>query len=240
MNSLLRAALLACVCSQLQAVDWKALKPRGYVSDFAEVIDADSKAALEQYCTTVEKSTGIQMALVTVKTLEGEPIEDVANDIFRSFGVGKKGKDDGVMLLLAIDDHRSRLEVGGGLGGVLPDAMDGLVLESMRPALRRGEYGPALISAADTIGSTIAKAKGVTLTTSLPSQRTYQPRDSGGIPWPVILGGIVLLLFLMRAGSGRGGGGFLTGMLLGNLLGGGGYRGGVGGGFGGFGGGDGG
>ncbi len=248
MNSLFRAALLACVCVQLQAVDWKALKPQGYVSDFAGVLDADSKAALEQYCAMVEKSTGVQMALVTVKSLEGEPIEDVANDIFHSFGVGKKGKDDGVMLLLAIDDHRSRLEVGGGLGGVLPDAMDGLVLESMRPALRQGQYGPALIAAADTIGATIAKAKGVTLATGLPSPRTYQPRDSGGIPWPMILGGIVLLLFLMRAGSGRGGGGFLTGMLLGNLLGGGGgYRGGGGGfgggdggggGFGGFGGGD--
>ncbi|MDQ2899887.1 MAG: TPM domain-containing protein [Acidobacteriota bacterium] len=247
MNSLLRAALLACVCFQLQAVDWKALKPQGYVSDFAGVIDADSKAALEQYCATVEKSTGVQMALVTVKTLEGEPIEDVANDIFHSFGVGRKGKDNGVMLLLAVDDHRSRLEVGGGIGDVLPDAMDGLVLEAMRPALRQGQYGPAMIAAADTLGSTIAKAKGVTLATSLPRQRTYQPQGSGGIPWPIILGGIVLLLFLMRAGGGRGGGGFLTGMLLGNLLGGGGYRGGGGGfgggdggggGFGGFGGGD--
>ncbi|MGI8988323.1 MAG: TPM domain-containing protein [Bryobacteraceae bacterium] len=241
MNSIVRAALLACLCTQLQAVDWKALKPQGYVSDFAGVIDADSKAKLEQYCTAVEKSTGVQMALVTVKTLEGEPIEDVANDIFRSFGVGKKGKDDGVMLLLAVDDHRNRLEVGGGLGGVLPDAMDGLVLEAMRPALRQGQYGPALISAADSIGSTIANAKGVTLAVNLPRQTTYRQQDSGGIPWPLILGGVVLLLFLMRAGSGRGGGGFWTGMLLANMLGGGGYRGGSGGGgFGGFGGGDGG
>ncbi len=237
--TLLRAALLACVCFQLRAVDWKALKPQGYVSDFAGVVDGESKASLEQYCDTVKRSTGIEMALVTVKTLEGEPIEDVANDLFRSFGVGKKGADTGVMLLLAVDDRRSRLEVGGGVGDVLPDAMSGVVLEAMRPALRQGQYGSAMVAAAETIGSTIAKAKGVTLTAQLPRQRAYPQQDTG-IPWPMILAGVVVLLFLMRAsGGGRsGGGGFWTGMLLGNLLGGGGYRGGGGGSWGGFGGGD--
>ena len=93
-------------------VDWAALKPQGYVSDFANVIDAQSKTELEAYCTRVEQQTGAQMALVTVESLSGEPVEDVANTIFRAWGVGKKGKDEGIMLLLSeIGDRRDRLEV---------------------------------------------------------------------------------------------------------------------------------
>ncbi len=232
-------ALLFLFCSQLFAVDWKALKTQGYVSDFAAVVDAQSKTQIEQYCAAVKQATGVEIALVTVKTLEGEPIEDVTNDIFRSFGVGKKGVDNGVMLLLAVDDHRSRLEVGGGVGDVLTDAMSGEVLDAMRPALRQRQYGPAMIAAAGTIGDAIAKAKGVSIAVALPRPEIHE-QPGAGIPWPMILIGIVFLLFLMRAGSGRGGGGgFWTGILLGNLLGGGGgYRGGGGGNWGGFGGGD--
>src|SRR5258708_39693537 len=86
------AALFVCV---LAAKDWKALKPTGYVNDFANVIDPASKSALEAYCTRVEQATGAQMAFVTIPSLEGEAIEDVANDIFRNFGIGQKGKDNG-------------------------------------------------------------------------------------------------------------------------------------------------
>src|SRR3954452_16965968 len=96
------------------AVDWKALKPEGYVSDFAHRIDPASKTQLENYCTTVEQATGAQIALVTIPSLEGEPIEDVANTIFRAWGVGQKGKNEGILLLLAINDRRNRLEVGYG------------------------------------------------------------------------------------------------------------------------------
>ncbi len=83
------AALFACA---LPAKDWKTLKPTGYVSDFASVIDPASKSTLESYCGRVEQATGVQMAFVTISSLEGEAIEDVANDIFRGFGVGQKGQ----------------------------------------------------------------------------------------------------------------------------------------------------
>ena len=88
----LRLGLLLglCACAG-RAVDWKALQPQGYVSDFAGVIDPASKAQLEAYAGTVEQSTGAQMALVTIASLEGEPIEDAANTIFRAWGVGQKG-----------------------------------------------------------------------------------------------------------------------------------------------------
>src|SRR2546425_10146876 len=144
------------------AVDWKALKPQGYVSDFAGVIDAQSKAELDNYCGRVEQQTGAQMALVTIQSLSGEPIEDVANTLYRAWGVGKKGKDEGILLLLAVGDRRDRLEVGYGLEPLLPDGFDGDILRAMRPALRQSQYGERPRAAAATVGGRIAQAKGGT------------------------------------------------------------------------------
>ncbi len=231
------------------AVDWQALKPQGYVSDFAQVIDAGSRARLEAYCAAVERATGAQIALVTLPSLGGEPVEDVANTIYRAWGVGKKGSDEGVMLLLSIGDRRSRLEVGYGLEPVLPDGFVGSVLREMRPALRQEQYGEALMAAAETIGNTVAKAKNTRIDVQLP-RRIRQPAGSD-IPWGTLIAGAVLLLIFLRGrgprGYGGGGGGVLAGMILGNLMSRGSWgsrgSGGFGGfdsgdGFGGFGGGD--
>jgi uncharacterized protein len=236
------------------AVDWKALKYQGYVNDFAGVIDARSKAALEDYAGRVEQATGAQLAFVTLPSTQGEPIEDVANDIFRAWGIGHKKEDDGAMMVLSIEDRKSRLEVGGGLGGVIPDVMAGRLLDQMRPALRAKQYGEAMLVAAEQLGGAIAEGKGVTIQ---PLRVRRQVRRSTGdsIPWPLILFAIFILLSVLRGGrggrGGGGGGGFWAGLLLSQLLnsgrrgsggGGGGFggydSGGSGGGFGGFGGGD--
>jgi uncharacterized protein len=238
------AAVLALLVSTALAADFGALKPQGYVSDFAGVVDAAARASLDRYCTTVERSTGAQIALVTLPTLEGEPIEDVANLLFRRWGVGAKGKNEGILLLLVVGDRRSRLEVGYGLEPIMPDGFAGGLLRQMRPALAAQHYGDALAVAAQTIGAKVAEAKGVKLA---PAEYVPQRRSrSSSIPWPLLLGGLGLLLWLLMAGrSGGSGGGLLPGLILGQLLGrsfggsgGGGFGGSGGGGFGGFGGGD--
>lgn len=253
-------ALLSLAAVTGNAADWKGLKPQGYVSDYAGVIDPRSRAALESYAARVEKATGAQLAFVIIPSLDGQPIEDVGNDIFRSLGVGRKKEDDGAMVLLAVAERHSRLEVGGGLGEAVPDSMAGLLLDDMRPALREGDYGVAMLMAAERLGSTLAKAKNVEIPPPDRSRNVdRQTRDS--IPWPLIFLGIFLLvMFLRRGGGGRhsggggGGGGFWAGLLLGQLLSGSGRRdggsygggggfggydsGGSDGGFGGFGGGD--
>jgi uncharacterized protein len=211
------AGLLAFTAA---AVDWKALKPQGYVSDFAQVIDPAARQQLEAYCSAVERATGAEIALVTVPTLSGEPVEDVANTIYRAWGVGKKGQNEGVLLLLSINDRRSRLEVGYGLEPILPDGFAGSVLREMRPALRQSRYGDAFMAAAETIGNTVAKAKNTTIDTRLPQRA--RPEPEGSIPWvPLVIGGLALLFFLRRGGPrghGGGGGGFLTGLILGNMM----------------------
>jgi uncharacterized protein len=220
------------------AVDWKALKPQGYVSDFAGVVDAASRSQLERYCAAVERAAGAQMALVTLPGLQGEPIEDVANTIFRAWGVGQKGSDEGILLLLSIGDRSSRLEVGYGLEPYIPDGFAGSVLREMRPALRQQQYGAALMAAAQTIGSRVAQAKGVSLDTQLP--RRVPRRSHDAFPWPALLGGAFLLFWLLRAGGrgGRGprggGGGLLAGLILGQMMTRSGWGGRGGGGFGGF------
>jgi uncharacterized protein len=260
MKSALRLpAALLCLSLSASAVDWKSLKPEGYVSDFAHVVDPSSRAQLEDYAARVQQATGAQLAFVTLPSLQGEPIEDVTNDIFHAWGVGQKTEDNGAMMLLSVGDHKSRLEVGGGLGGILPDGMAGILLDDMRPALRQGQYGEAMLAAAQRLGSTIAQSKGVAIPGPALRRRVQRaPQDN--IPWPLIFIGIFILLAILRRGGGGryhggggGGGGFWTGLLLGQLLnsgrgwsgggrdggGFGGYdSGGSGGGFGGFGGGD--
>ena len=100
----------------------------------------------------------------------------------------------------------------------MPDGFVGSVLREMRPALRQQRYGEAMMAAAETIGATIAKSKNVTLTAQLP--RRIRPDTNDSIPWPVIIGGVFLLIWLSRRGGprgygGGGGGGFLPGMILG-------------------------
>jgi uncharacterized protein len=257
----LKYCLLFCLASAAIAADWKSLKPQGYVSDFAGVVDAPSRAAIEDYAARVQQATGAQLAFVVLPSLQNEPIEDVANDIFHAWGVGQRKEDNGAMVLLSVGDRKSRLEVGGGLGEAVPDSMAGLLLDDMRPALREGNYGAALLAAAERLGGTIAKAKGVAIAAPQGEVRRVQPSPRDSIPWPLIFLGLFFLLVLLRRGGngggrgrlGGGGGGFWSGMLLGQMLnsgrgwagggrdggGFGGYdSGGSGGGFGGFGGGD--
>ncbi len=238
------------------ALDISKLQPQGYVSDFAGVVDVSSKTQVESYLTRLKQATGVEVAVVTVDTLDGDPIEDVANSLYRKWGIGVKGQNEGALLLLAVRDRKSRVEVGYGLEPVMPDGFAGSVLREMRPSLQEGAYGQALLAGTARIGEAIAKAKGVTLDRTLTRRNTPRRNvgDGGGIPWPLVIVGIVILLGLLGRGGGSGGG--LAWFLLGNILGsgtryrgggwgGGGFGGGGGGGgdsggggFGGFGGGD--
>src|ERR1700760_3869851 len=107
--------LLALAALPAWGLDTKALKPAGYVNDFSNTLDASSKQTLEEYCANLERVTGVQMAIVLVNTLDDEPVEDVANRLYREWGIGKKGKDEGILILLAVKDRKSRAELGSGV-----------------------------------------------------------------------------------------------------------------------------
>ena len=253
------AWLLAILCVALPgfaALDIDSLKPEGYLSDYAKVVDAASKQQIEDYCYRVEQTVGVQIAAVTVPSLDGRDIETVANRLFRHFGVGKKQGDSGVLLLLAVNDRKSRIEVGYGNEQYLTDATSGTILRSVQPDLRAGNYGPAIYQAVQGITARIAAGKGIAPPAAAAApQPRREVEHRRGIPFPLIVLGLFFLFWLFSRGgrSGRGGGGtgggFLPGMIIGSMLGGGrggwgggGFGGwdsggGGGGGFGGFGGG---
>lgn len=246
----------------VSAVDINSLpKPTGYVSDLANVVSPEDKEQLETFCTKVEQQLGVQLALVTIDTVGDRPIEDFAIELARKWGVGDRKSNQGVLLLLAVKDHKDDIETGRGIEPYLTDGFSGSILRSLRPELRDSNYGGALFTGARAIAQQIAQGKGIAFSDELPQAQTQtRPvpfRHRSGIPGPLLIFGIFLVIWLIsRAGRGGrgGGGGFWTGILLGNLLSGGrgwgsggggwgsggGFGGdsGGGGGFGGFGGGD--
>jgi len=257
--SLLRAAIalliLFCAASGrglAAAEKVEQLSPQGDVNDFAGVLDAESRQQITALSQELDQKADAQLAVVTIHTLEGDTAQDFANRLFEKWGVGPKGKDRGVMVLLAVDDRQYWTEVGYGLEPILPDGKVGGFGREMLPLLRQRQYGTALLQISSQIASTIAEDRGVTLTQGSPSAA---PRETPvpsfhGIP-PALLNILILLLFfggwrllaflfalggLSRDRRGRGYGGGWWGGPMGGW--GGGYGGsGGGGGFGGFGGG---
>ena len=197
------AALAALFSSTLFGLDTSKLKPTGYVNDFAHVLDPRGAAVLEAYCANLERVTGAQMAIVTVDSLEGDPIEDAANRLYREWGIGKKGKDEGILILLSVKDKKDRAEVGYGLEPIVPDGYAGGVLRGVRPILRQGNYAGALLAAAQQYGSRIAEQKGVDLGVGRPPVRDHTVSQRNSIPWPILLGGIFLVFWLIGKMSKR-------------------------------------
>lgn len=250
-----KAALLLCLflvlCPLAFPADFASLKPQGYISDYAGVLQSETRTRLERYCAEIEAKTGAQIAVLLIPSLQGEPVEDVAVDVFQKWGVGKKGTDEGVLLLLATQDRRMRLEVGYGLEPVIPDGFAGSVLRAMRPALRQGDYAGAVTEAVRTLGERIAQAKGVQIGEGLPPRRSKGGREEAPALLPMLVMALLFLTWIVAmARAGRRPGGrthgtdVLTGMIIGSILGrsiggprgGGGFGGYGGGGFGGFGG----
>jgi uncharacterized protein len=244
---LLVAALLLTFPAGSAAISPEQLQYSGYVNDYARVIDAESARRLEALCGEVDRKTGAQIAIVTIESLEGESIEDFTNRLASRWGVGHKGDNRGLMILLAIGDRQSRIEVGYGLEPILPDGRVGSIQREWRPLLRSGDYGGALLQATSQIAEIIARDRGVQLDFQLPRRAQPRREESEGPSW---LGILVFLIFLLLVGGGgvlpwlfwllsgsprrRGRGGWFGGWSGGGWSGGGSSG---GGGFGGFGGG---
>jgi uncharacterized protein len=208
---------LALLGGDAQALDVPPLV--GRVNDGANVLSAQMRSQLEAQLESYERSTGHQLAVLTIPSLEGEPIEDYTIRVVESWQLGKKGKDDGVLLFVAVGDRKIRIEVGYGLEGDLPDALVGRIIrEVMAPAFRQGDLGFGITRAVSAISSATG-GQGE----SLPPPRRTRSHDGGGLS-PYLLLALVVLLFL---GGGRGMGGFIVGSALGGGFGrGGGFGGG--------------
>ena len=218
--------------------------PPKLVTDQAGVLSAEQLQALEAKLVAIDDSSSNQIAVVILSSLEGQPKEEYATKLFREWGIGNKKTNNGVLLLVAIQDRQIRIEVGYGLEGAIPDITALSIIDNdIKPAFKAGNYYEGLDKATDDLAkAAIGEYK----------EARKKKKNTKGSPllFFIIL---AIIVFIVKRNGGGGGsninrGGFsdfTTGMLLGSLLNGGSSRGGWGdsgggfggGGFGGFGGG---
>ncbi len=116
-------------------------KLTGRVNDYAGILSMTAEARLERELKAHEDSTTNQIVVLTVTSLEGEILEEVANQVFNAWGLGQRGRDNGVLLLVSVNDRKLRIEVGNGLEGVLTDAHCGRIIRNeITPSFKYKEY----------------------------------------------------------------------------------------------------
>lgn len=224
-------------------------KPSHYVEDYANVINASQERSLNGILQELEQKTGAQYIILTVETMGGMSIEQFSIELAERWKLGQKGKDNGMLFVLAKNDRKWRFEVGYGLEGFITDQYCGRVgREVLVPYLKKGNYSEGIYQANLTIVQNIATKAGVALT-GMPKMAPIGSRRRNvrrGLPCCSILP-ILIFIFLIFGGGGRGRGmglWFFLPFMLGGFGGHGGYGrsgsfggGSFGGSFGGFGGG---
>ena len=183
-----------------------------YVQDYAGVLSPQTRQALNAIGQDLDNKTTAQVAVVTVKTLDGQPIDEYGLTLLRQWGLGNKEKNNGALILVAVDDRQSRIEVGYGLEGVLPDGLTGRIQDQqMLPYFKQGQYEKGIVQGYLTVATTVAKSYDVKLEGVRYNGGAQQ--GTGLIVLVIVdhmfFGGIItqfILLALLR-GGGRGGGG---------------------------------
>jgi uncharacterized protein len=254
---------LCAARAQAQAAKSPLPAPTGYVNDYANVIDPATKQRLETILTNLKRQQDIEVGVATVPTTGDQDIFDYSLAVARGWGIGsKEGEQNGLLLLVAINDRKYQTQISTHLEGDLTDGEAGQIQrERLVPAFRQGDYSKGISDTVETYVATLARRRNFSVE-GIDQSRAYSPRQSqrgtparaggGSIPSPCCVGLVVLfvlLLILSNRGGRRGGGGCMNLLLLNALFnaagsgrsssgwGGGSFGGGGGGGFGGFGGG---
>jgi uncharacterized protein len=147
------AIVLAVLCGfQIATAFTVPTTPKGYVNDYANVLTADTKVQLEKELQLFAASTTNEIAVVTVPDLGGDTVEHYATKLFESWKIGKVKQDNGVLLLVAVNDHKLRIEVGYGLEGALPDILAKNIIDTViTPSFKNGDYDTGIVKGVTAI-----------------------------------------------------------------------------------------
>jgi uncharacterized protein len=196
------AALLIAVQAAAEPL-WAIPNPRvrdgKWVSDETRGLRVETVSRINSAINDLERSTGAEMAVVVIRSLDGISIEDAAARLFDRWGIGKKGRDNGLLLLWSINDRRVRVEVGYGLEGVLPDSKAGAILDKyVIPKFKEGEFDTGII---DGVEALLKAARSEPLDLPLPASGYYERESRTSIPWPLAVGGGIPILvgFMLAA-----------------------------------------
>lgn len=239
--------LMVAAGAALAALQFPALT--GRVVDEAGVLSPAEVQSLTEALKAHEEATGNQVVVVTLKSLQDTSIDDYGWQLGRAWGIGRQGKNDGALLIVAPNERKVRIEVGYGLEGILTDAASRLIIERvMLPSFRSGQFGPGIVAGTGAILKMLAGEA-----EPLPKQPARNEHEAASIFPLLMLVGFFVLVWLSSRGGGGGPGGSSgfgggrgarrAGRMIppiiiggGGLGGGGGWGGGSGGGFGGGGG----
>jgi len=210
----------------------------GYINDYANILSDEVKAKLTSLSAEIENKTTSQLAVLTIDTTYPLDIETYAVKLFEKWGIGRKGKDNGVLILVAVKDRAVRIEVGYALEGAVPDALAKNIIEkSMIPFFKNSNYNAGILQGAAVVSNLIASEYNVKIS-ELDNIKIGAPSKKASILDFLFTLFIIIIIIRVRAfwalmllGSGRRKGGYWHGGGFG------GSSGGFGGGFGGFGGG---
>ena len=210
-----------------------------YIYDEDNIVDDNVEEELNKMLVELEKKTEAEFAIVSVKSLLNKSIEDYSNNLFNTLGIGKKGKDNGVLLLFSRTDEKVRLEIGRGLEGCLNDSKCGRILDKyFVPYRQNDEYTKATEMTVKAVLNVIAKEyeidiQGLDNDLSVEDDSDEDDSDEESSLWIVIIIIIIIGIALIRYKGGSSGGGFFGGSSGGGFFGGSSGGGFSGGGFGG-------
>lgn len=220
-SGLLVAILLFFNSLSVLALDVPNPPKNGYVLDQTQTLTKEELHSMNRMGFELQKKTKAQIAVLMIPTLDGEDISDYANRVFRTWGIGDKEKNNGILFLIALKDKQMRIEVGYGLEGAINDAKAGQILDDYTiPQFKQGHIGTGVVNTYAVLVGETAKEYGVTIDGS----QTYTDKNVVELsPFEMLLigGGILLLLILdftvfggaitqsllWILASGRGGGG---------------------------------
>lgn len=196
-----------------------------YVQDYAGIISSEDRQKILSIGQDLDNKTTAQVTVLTVNSLEGQTIEDYSLAVLRQWGIGNKEKNNGVLIVVAVKDRQSRIEVGYGLEGVLPDGKTGRIQDKyMLPYFRQNDYSKGILNAYAAVAATIAKSEGMDLQGVRYQGGSKNAASSKDLSFSdiiialafiavliidnIFLGGFFtnLILLLLFRGGGRGGG----------------------------------
>ena len=155
------------------------LKALGAVNDFAGIIPADIKKSMESLSREILKKTGTTVVVATVKSVDGAEPDTYARELFNAWGIGKKGEDKGVLIFVALQERKIRIETGHGMSKILPDGLVGNILDQdVVPYCKSGDYGQGLLSGMLAVGFVIAKDAGVTIGEGYTLKKSAQTNEA--------------------------------------------------------------
>ncbi len=191
---------LLFISNILLAVDFPKPTPYKYINDYVGVVEPEYVQKIISVGKELEDKTTAQVTAVIIDSLQGITIEEYAVELFRRWGIGQKGKDNGVLLLVAINDRQMRIEVGYGLEGAIPDGKAGRIRdEYIIPYFKEGDYSKGIYYGYLALAKEVAKEYNVELTFDVDAEL---PKSSSAYVETIVI--VLIVVFIMLVLSRRG------------------------------------